>query len=297
MHDDEVPVDEGTVRTLLEEQFPQWSTLPLRPVPSDGTVNRLLRLGDDLVVRLPLQAGDPAAKRAWLEAEAQAARWLRGRLPVDTPEPVVLGEPSRAYPLPWAVYRWLPGTVATAVDIGGSVQLARDLAAVVDVLWATDTDGRVFAGSGRGGALSDHDAYVARSLERSRGLVDTEALRRLWSDLRTTPRSDADAWTHGDLMPGNLLVRDGRLGALIDVGGVGPADPALDLQPAWNLLTGEARRAFREALEVGDERWRRGMGWALAQAVGCLWYYRETNPPMSRLAHHTLTELLEASSP
>ena len=162
---------------------------------------------------------------------------------------------------------------------------------------AVDLRGRAFAGSGRGGALSDHDAYVARSLERSRGLVDTQALGRLWSDLRTTPRTEADAWTHGDLMPGNLLVRDGRLCALIDVGGVGPADPALDLQPAWNLLTGDARQAFREALDVGEDRWRRGMGWALAQAVGCLWYYRETNPAMSRLAHHTLTELLEDPTP
>lgn len=292
MHDDEVAVDEQTVRTLLADQFPQWSALPLRPVPSDGTVNRLLRLGDDLVVRLPLQSGDPGAKRAWLEAEAQAARWLLGRLPVATPEPVALGEPSAGYPLPWAVYRWLSGTVATAADVGGSVELARDLAGVVRVLWETDTAGRVFDGSGRGGDLTDHDDYVARGLELSRGLVDTEALGHLWSDLRTTPRTEADAWTHGDLMPGNLLVRDGRLCAVIDVGGVGPADPALDLQPAWNLLTGAARQAFREELEVSDDRWRRGMGWALAQAVGCLWYYRETNPPMSRLAHHTLTELL-----
>jgi len=39
--------------------------------------------------------------------------------------------------------------------------------------------------------------------------------------------------THGDLIPGNVLVADARLAGVIDVGGLGPADPALDPGAAW----------------------------------------------------------------
>ena len=138
----------------------------------------------------------------------------------------------------------------------------------------------------------DHDDYVAAGLAQAHDLVDTTALARLWAQLRTTPRSEPDAWTHGDLMPGNLLVTDGRLVGLLDVGGVAVADPALDLMPAWNLMTARSRLAFRATVEVEQAAWDRGRGWALAQAIGCLWYYRETNPVMSRTAHRTLTALL-----
>ncbi|HEX5967235.1 MAG TPA: phosphotransferase, partial [Intrasporangium sp.] len=146
----------------------------------------------------------------------------------------------------------------------------------------------------RGGRLTDHDAGVRRWLGQSHGLIDAPGVEALWSRLVLTPRDGTpDLWTHGDLMPDNLLVQDGRLSAVIDVGLSGPADPALDLQPAWNLLAPTARRAFREALAVGDAEWDRGKAWALAQASGCLPYYRVTNPPMSRLAHRTLMALLE----
>jgi aminoglycoside phosphotransferase (APT) family kinase protein len=151
---------------------------------------------------------------------------------------------------------------------------------------------RRFDGSGRGGLLTDHDRYVDEALWLSRDLIDVAAVDRLWHRVRSVPRRDDDTWSHRDLMPGNLLVREGRLTAVIDVGGLARADPALDLMPAWNLLEGAARQAFRDALGVDDERWDRGKGWALVQAIGCLPYYRHTNPPMSELARHTLLALV-----
>lgn len=84
-------------------------------------------------------------------------------------------------------------------------------------------------------------------------------------------------WLHGDLLPGNLLVVDGRLSAVIDWGGLGVGDPACDLQPAWNVFTGESRAVYRAELEVDDASWLRGRGWALLQAVIALPYYWETN--------------------
>lgn len=304
MHPDQLEIDPETAAVLVEEQFPQWRGLPVRPVSSAGTVHSLFRLGSELVLRFPLQPGAVDATRSWLLDEAAAARRLLGRVPVPTPTPVALGEPGHGFPLPWMVYSWLAGTVATDAGVGSSADFARDLAELVLALRRLDIGAETFRGAGRGGRLPGQDDYVASCLRRSRGLIDVDALARLWSTLRNAPRAGrADVATHGDLMPGNLLVLGGRLTGVIDVGGLAPADPALDLMPAWNLLSGGARSTFRHALVTGDEErdrndWDRGRGWAFAQAIGCLYYYRETNPVMSGIARRTLEALLEdAGSP
>lgn len=293
MHEDQVELAPAEVAALVGARFPCWADLPVEPVRSHGTVNLLFRLGDDLVVRIPMQQPDPLLALTSLQAEFETARWLSGRVAVATPEPVALGRPCDGAPLAWAVYRWLPGEVAAPARVQGSTAFPRDLAEVVRTLWSLDTGGRTFTGRGRGGRLSEHDTYVENGLRCSRGMVDVEAVGSLWHRLVTTPRTEPDSWTHGDLMPGNLLVDGGRLTAVLDIGTLGPADPALDLMPAWNLLDRPGREVFRDALEVEDDRWARGKGWALAQAIGCLWYYRDTNPVMSQTAHRTLTALLE----
>lgn len=295
MHEGQLEVTVELVEGLVKEQFPQWSGLGVRAVPSHGTVNAVFRIGDELTARFPIQPGDAATVRQELEDEADAARRLAAMSPYPTPRPVAIGAPAAGYPLPWAVQTWVAGTIAYDADVAGSTAFAEDLARFVLALRAQPTGGRVFTGPGRGGALTSQDEWVADCLERSRGMIDVDGLARLWADLRTTPRTEPDAWTHRDLMPGNLLVEDGHLAGVIDVGMFRVSDPAMDLQPAWNLFDPTARAAFRTALGSDDAEWRRGMGWSFAQAVGCLWYYVETNPVMSRTAHHTLTALLTAS--
>ena len=102
----------------------------------------------------------------------------------------------------------------------------------------------------------------------------------------------ADVWVHGDLLPGNLLVVDGRLSAVIDFGGLNVGDPACDLQPAWNVFAGDSRRRFLADLEVDRASWLRDRGWALYQAVSALPYYWDTNPGMIRQATHALAQVL-----
>ena len=74
-------------------------------------------------------------------------------------------------------------------------------------------------------------------------------------------------WFHGDVAAGNLLVRDGRLAAVIDFGTSGVGDPACDVVIAWTLFDGESRATYREALGVDAGTWSRGRGWALWKAL------------------------------
>ncbi|GAC1330260.1 MAG: hypothetical protein NVSMB22_22390 [Chloroflexota bacterium] len=93
-------------------------------------------------------------------------------------------------------------------------------------------------------------------------------------------------------MPGNLLVVDGRLSAVIDFGGLNVGDPACDLQPAWNLIIGDIRSPLQAELGVDDASWLRGRGWAPYQAVSALPYYWDTNLGMIRQASHALAQVL-----
>lgn len=93
-------------------------------------------------------------------------------------------------------------------------------------------------------------------------------------------------------MPNNLLGADGRLAAVIDFGTAGVGDPAIDLIPAWNLLTPASRPVFRDGADVDDATWERGRGWALSLAVIQLPYYRHTNPVISANARHVIGQLL-----
>ena len=296
MHANQLTVSLETVRKLVDVQFPQWRGLPIRGVASRGTVNALFRIGDKFLARFPLEPGDVGSMWRLLQSEAQAARELLGRTRFPTPEPVALGEPGAGYPLPWSVQTWLPGTVATDEDPGESAAFAHDLAEFIHGVRAIDTRGRAFSGTGRGGELRSHDAWMETCFERSEQLLDVPQLRRTWAIMRVLPRSARDVMTHGDLIPGNVLVSNGRLAGVIDVGGMGPADPALDLLGAWNLLEAGPRQVLRDDLKCEDLEWERGKAWAFEQSMGAVWYYVESNPAMSLMGRRTLQRIMADTS-
>ncbi|MFF4880615.1 aminoglycoside phosphotransferase family protein [Micromonospora sp. NPDC000668] len=294
MHADQVDVTADVVAALVAEQFPEWRALPVRPLPTTGTVNALFRLGAEIVLRFPLQPTAEPELRAELRREQEYARLLGPHLPIAVPEPLGLGEPGEGYLGPWTAYRWIPGepTQPSRVDDLGA--FARDLAGVVIALHGIDTAGRAWPGFGRGGPLAAQDAGVRSALASSGQLTDTARLAEVWDRCRDAPRHDAgDVWIHADLMPGNLLVRDGRLAAVIDLGTVNVGDPAVDLMPAWNLFDAGSRETYRRALGVDDATWERGRGWALVQAINALPYYVETNPVMAAIARRTLLAVLD----
>ena len=293
MHAGQLAVSLSTVRDLVGGQFPAWGHLTVRAVQPAGTVNAIFRIGGGLAARFPLRPGDAASVRRRLESEAASARGLAGRTRFATPQPVAIGEPGAGYPLPWAVQTWLPGMTAAEDDPGGSVAFAHDLAEFISGVRAIGTGGRTFSGQGRGGDLRSHDGWMQTCFERSGRLLDVPRLRRMWEALRELPRGAAsDVMSHGDLIPGNLIVSAGRLAGVLDAGDVGPADPALDLVAAWHLLEDGPRQALRDDLSCGDLEWQRGRAWAFEQAMGLVWYYADSN----RMGRRTL-DRIQASTP
>ncbi|MEO3869246.1 aminoglycoside phosphotransferase family protein [Nonomuraea sp. B12E4] len=287
MHADEVDIDIPLVRRLLAAQFSQWADLPIERFPSPGTVNAVYRLGDHLAVRLPLVS--------WgVEDVEKEHHWLPRLAPVlDVPIPAVLGKgsPAAGYPWPWSVCRWLDGENPDPARLAGPERLAKDLAGFVAALRRVDLRGAPRAY--RAGPLTEVDAGARTAISELEGLIDTRAATAAWEAAVAAPEwPGPPVWLHSDLMPGNLLVEDGRLTGVIDFATAGVGDPACDLIPAWNLLPPPAREVFRSALDVDEATWARGRGWALAMALIQLPYYLHTNPAIAANARHTIDAVL-----
>jgi aminoglycoside phosphotransferase (APT) family kinase protein len=293
MHADEVDTDVALVRCLLAGQFSQWAELAIEPVVSYGTDHDIYRLGNDLAARLP--------RIGWATGQAKKeAEWLpklAPHLPLAVPVQLAMGQPAEGYPFEWSVYEWLPGENANGT-IEDLDQTAVDLAAFVSALRQIDTTGAHRRPSGsRGAPLAELDTHFRRAIAELGDRIDTDAAVRSWQEsLNASVWDGEEVWVHGDLLPGNLLVVDGRLSAIIDFGGLNVGDHACDLQPAWNVFGGDSRARYRAELHVDDASWLRGRGWSLYQAVMALPYYWDTNPGMIRQASHALAEILADDS-
>jgi aminoglycoside phosphotransferase (APT) family kinase protein len=276
MHEDAVETTADLVGRLVARQFPGWAGLPVRPVPTSGTDHALYRLGDDVVARLPRigwALGQADKERLWLPR-------LGPGLPLAVPQPVAQGHPDQVYPWSWSVYKWLPGQSAAEEPPADPEAAAKTLAAFLNALQSLDTAGgpRAEDHGLRGAPLAVRDAKTREALASLAGEIDVPAALALWQAAMDAPASTQSVWFHGDLLPGNLLCTGGRLSAVIDWGGLGVGDPAVDLLPAWSLFDGEGRDAFRRATGADDAAWARGRGHALSQAALFLPYYRNTNP-------------------
>ncbi len=293
VHDDEVAIDVEQVVALVADQVPDLVGLPVSPVDAGGTVNTIFRIGETVTARFARRPDDPDRMRRRLRRGAEAASEVRDVCWVPSPEPLQIGRPGHGYPMPWSTQTWLPGSTATPTSDTGSTGLADDLIRLVKDLRSVDTRGRRFAGSGRGGTLSDHDDWVDLCTRRSEGLIDTQAMRSAWASFRTLPAAANDVMCHTDLIPANVLVEGGRLRGVLDTGGFSAADPALDLVAGWHLLGDALRERFRIGLGCSDREWERGRAWAFQQAAGAYWYYRDTNPAMAAMGRTTLGRVLD----
>ncbi|MFC6014861.1 aminoglycoside phosphotransferase family protein [Plantactinospora solaniradicis] len=265
----EVPIDAALVRRMVAAQFPQWAELPVQAVARSGVDNATYRLGEELSVRLPRLP-------RWVGQVEREQRWLprlAPHLPLPVPVPLAEGKPDEGYPFPWSVYRWLDGENAALDRITEPHRAAVELAEFFAALQRVDPAGGPppeWSNGFRGVPMGDdRDSAVVGPRIHARiaalaGLVDTDALTEVFDAAVAAPAWTAPpVWVHGDPAPANMLVRGGRLSAVIDFGTLAVGDPAVDLIAAWTFLDARTRDVFRATLGVDDATWARGRGWGL----------------------------------
>ena len=284
-------IDASVARGLVGSQFPQWASLPVTPVEYDGWDNRTFRLGDDMSVRLPsaeCYAGQVAKEHRWL-------RRLAPHLPLAIPSPLAMGIPAEGYPWHWSVYRWLEGESANLRHVDDLQEFATTLARFLVSLHQIDPTGGPRPGAQnfyRGGPLATYAGETHGAIAALHGRIDVDAVTAVWETALDATWRGTPVWLHGDVSASNLLVRGGRLSAVIDFGNCCVGDPACDLTIAWTLFSGESREAFRAALPADGATWARGRGWALWKGLITLSEREGTNPAEIGNARRVVDEVL-----
>jgi aminoglycoside phosphotransferase (APT) family kinase protein len=282
----EVDIDADLVGRLLAEQHPDLAHLPRRVVAS-GWDNVMVRIGNDLVARLPrrtLSAGHAEHELRWLPE-------LAPRLPLPVPAPVRAGLPGCGYPWAWSICPWLPGRPAHTEPLADPDAVAVALGRFVTALHVpAPADAPV--NPYRGVPLAERHERFEAHLAVLAGRVDAAAVRERWAPLAGAPPWDGPpVWLHGDLHPDNLLVHDGRLAAVVDFGDLTAGDPGVDLAAAWMLLPPASRPLLRHEAGADDATWARAQGWALALALAMLAGSAD-DPVISGIGQRTLTAVL-----
>jgi aminoglycoside phosphotransferase (APT) family kinase protein len=304
LHEDEIHIDDELVRRLLGSVSPAYADLPLRRFEVTGSTNALFRLGDDLLVRIPRQPGGTET----IEKEARWLPYVAPHLPVAVPEIVGVGEPGFGYPEKWSIVRFLQGDRPVVPRAGEAARhgLAAELADVVTALRSLDVPDGARSDPAlewyRGRPLASMDDSMQEYLHDSRPLVghpdldlDLDAVEAGWARIMRLPEAHREVeprWYHGDLNAENLLVRDGRLAAVLDFGGLSIGDPTIDLAVAWQLLDPAARATFRGTVSVDASTWLLACGWAIVLAVMGLPYYWDTMRDRCVRGFHTGREAL-----
>lgn len=255
------------VERFVATQFPQWADLPIREVASDGWDNWTFHLGDRMKVRLPSAMG-------YSEQAEKEAHWLprlAPQLPLPVPVPVGIGQPAEGYPCAWSVYEWLEGEPTTREGVDDPVQFGWDLAKFISALQRIETAGgpppgqhNYFRGAD---VMSVYGADAHMYVDKIADVIDAPAAHAVLDAATASPFAGPPLWIHGDIAIGNLLLREGRLGAVIDFGGCGVGDPACDLVIAWAFLESAGRESFRLSVPADEAMWARARAWALWKAA------------------------------
>lgn len=247
----EIEIDEGLAEALLITQCPEFASGPLERA-GEGWDNITFRVGDDLALRIP-------RREVAVDLLLNEQRWLpelANQLDTAVPLPVFRGAPSHLFRWPWSVVPWIPGQPLGVKPLPPAAAPA--FAGLLRALHrAAPPDAP--RNKMRGVPLQDRRSAIEGRLNR---LADGH-LDCLWARALSAEPSVQSQWFHGDLHPGNVVIRDERVVGVIDWGDLGAGDVATDLACGWTLFDEAGRKRLFRHYKPTEGDVDRALGWAI----------------------------------
>ncbi|MEH7237657.1 aminoglycoside phosphotransferase family protein [Bacillus sp. JJ1562] len=282
-----IKIDVDLVSKLIKEQFPEWSSLNIKPVKKSGNDNRTYHLGNHMSVRLP----SDIAYAPQVEKEQKWLPILAEHLSLPISMPVAKGKPNEIYPYPWSINKWLDGETLSLENINDLNQFANDLGGFLVELQTVDASGGPLAGKHnfyRGGDIVIYDEECRNAMNNNTDIFNVHVLKKIWELALASKWDREPVWVHGDIAPGNILVKNGELCAVIDFGILGVGDPSCDAAMAWTFFDYQSRNVFKKALNMDEETWNRARGWALWKALITYDYCKESNKEIAEESYNII---------
>ncbi|MFJ8455274.1 aminoglycoside phosphotransferase family protein [Bacillus paramycoides] len=285
-------INVSLVEKLIQEQFPEWEHLEIKPVKFSGHDNRTFHLGKQMSVRLP----SDAAYVPQVEKENKWLPILSKEITLPISSPIAKGNPSAEYPWPWSINKWIEGETVTKENVHNLNEFATDLGSFLVELQSIDASNGPKAGAHnfyRGGLISVYDEEARVAIENNKDVFDETLLKHLWDLALRSTWERTPVWVHGDIAPGNLLIKDGKLCAVIDFGILGVGDPACDAAMAWTFFDKNSRNVFKEVLCMDEETWNRARGWALWKALITYDANRDSNEKVAEETYRVIQVIVD----
>lgn len=296
-------------RKLIAEQFPDYAHLPITEVEKQGNDNRTYRLGEEMLIRMPTAAC--YADKVSIEQELLPK--LAKHLSLKIPAPLKIGRPSKDYPFPFSIYKWLSGQSLNCLTLTDQEkeQLAYDLTGFLKELQSIADVPVLVPGQHnfwRGAHVSVYDKGFREQIgklaecypefisgSRNKFGMTQEFYGQaldLWEKACATQWQGLPVWIHGDFAIGNMLLESKRLSAVIDFGGAAMGDPACDLVIAWTYFSGKARAIFMKEMGLDSDTWLRARAWALWKATFELCALETLDEPEAKLQKRIIDDVL-----
>lgn len=293
MSDESFPITAELAHKLIIEQFPEFADLPVVSVEKQGHDNRTWRLGNHLLIRMPTEESY-ALK---VPKEQDLLPKFASCFSIEIPVPVKMGNPSTDYPYAFSIYKWLEGISINLLILDNNCKerLAADLAKFLKELQnIKHIDGPEPGQHNwwRGDHVSVYDSGAREQIMALSSIINEKKALDLWERACKTQWKHNPVWIHGDFAIGNMLMKDGKLSALIDFGGMAKGDPACDLVIAWTFFEGKARQIFINEMNLDEDTWLRAKAWALWKATFELCELKDKNSPEALIQKSIIDHVL-----
>ncbi len=285
-----IEISTPLVHKLIHSQFPKWKDLEISPVKESGHDNKTFHLGKEMMIRLP----SDAPYVAQIEKEFKWLPFLAKRISLPITLPIALGAPTADYPFPWSVNRFIEGESLYQNPISNKEDLAKEIAAFLNELQKVDAREGPLAGKHnfyRGASPVVYYREVEKALQSLEKTLPATLLKEIWNQAILSKWAHSPVWIHGDIAPGNLLVKEEKLRGVIDFGMMAVGDPACDYAMAWTFFDEASRKVFLKGLDASTIH--RARGWALWKA---LITYHEPNFFVAQNAKTTIQSIVKEYS-